>query len=57
MKTKKDDLEKAGSWRTPIDELFTKLGFPLTTGNKSGSIVMSAPRRINPVKRDESKKP
>ena len=27
-------------WRTPIDELFVKLGLPLTTGNKSGSCVM-----------------
>ena len=57
MKTKKDALEKAHSWRSPIDELCERLGFPLTTGNKSGGIVMAAPGRINSANRDEKKSP
>ena len=55
MKTKKNDSKKAEPWRTPIDVLFIKLGLPLTTGNKSGGIVMPAPARMNYAVHDERK--
>lgn len=45
MSTKKESPRTTGAWRTPIDELCAKLGFPLTTGNKTGSLVMPAPKR------------
>ena len=39
MSTKKETSKTAGNWPTPIDELFTKLGLPLTTGQKTGTSV------------------
>lgn len=50
-------LSNADSWKTPIEEMLTKLGITPKIGNKSGGIVMAAPGRITSADQEESKKP
>ena len=54
MNTEKNNTKRA--WRTPIDELFTSLGLPLTTGNKRGSFTTPAPKPSPAEKQQEDDK-
>ena len=51
----KKETKKKRSWDTPIDELFRKLGLPLTTGNKTGAVVTIVHRRPPAGAEDEIK--
>ena len=44
MSTKKTshNSKTQGSWTTPVEQLFTEIGLPLPTGNKTGGFIMPA---------------